>query len=207
MDALTPVGPASRPSQADTPVLVPIRSPCFTHLNFRSLCLQPPTSLSTSLLHVTPQLVESPDCSGLGFTVAPLAHQTWQAESSSLSYGWIVRLLLLPTPPLDDAVAVGYRPENVCLEGTYTPLFSTTQHRALAGARSADVSSAYLPDFRSCARGAHSLPGYFRNRFRSEAVQTGMDTRRIWLFFRQRDGRILQAYLTVRRGIRRSATQ
>jgi hypothetical protein len=32
---------------------------------------------------------------------------------------------------------------------------------------------------------------------RSEAVPTGMDTRRIWLFFRQRDGRILQAYLTV----------
>ena len=33
-----------------------------------------------------------------------------------------------------------------------------------------------------------------------------MDTRRIWLFFRQRDGRIPQAYLKVRRGIRRSAT-
>jgi hypothetical protein len=42
---------------------------------------------------------------------------------------------------------------------------------------------------------------------RSEAVQTGMDTRRIWLFFRQRDGKIPQAYLTVHRGIRRSATQ
>ncbi|MBP1599243.1 MAG: hypothetical protein H6Q05_4620, partial [Acidobacteria bacterium] len=45
-----------------------------------------------------------------------------------LSYGWIVRLLLLSTPPLDDAVAVGYRPENVCLERTYTPLFSVTDN-------------------------------------------------------------------------------
>jgi hypothetical protein len=41
---------------------------------------------------------------------------------------------------------------------------------------------------------------------RSEATQTGMDTRRIWRFG-QRDGRISQAYLTVRRGIRPSATQ
>jgi hypothetical protein len=78
-----------------------------------------------SLLYVTPQLIEFPDASGLGFTVVPLAHQHWQAESSSLSYGWTVRLLLLPTPPRDDAVAVGYRPENVYLKGTSTPLFST----------------------------------------------------------------------------------
>jgi hypothetical protein len=106
-------------------VSVPIRPPCFTHLNFRSLCLQPPTSLSLSLLHVTPQLIEFPDYSGPGFTITQQAHQPWQAESSSLSYGWIVRLLLLPTPPHDDAVAVGYRPENVCLKGTCTPLFST----------------------------------------------------------------------------------
>jgi len=125
MNALTPAGPASRPSQADTPVLVPSRSPCFTHLNFRSLRLQPPPSLSVSLLHVTPQLIESPACTGLGFANSQQARQRWQAESSSLPYGWTVRLLLLPTPSHDDAVAFGYRPENVYLEGTFTPLFST----------------------------------------------------------------------------------
>ena len=108
-------------------VSVPSRSPCFTHLNFRSLCLQPPSSLSTSLLHVTPQLVGFPNSSGLGFTFTQQARQLCQAESSSLTYGWIVRLLLLPTPPHDDAVAVGYRPENVYLEGTYTPLFSNVR--------------------------------------------------------------------------------
>ena len=124
MDALTPVDPASRPSQADTPVLVSNRSPCFTHLNFRSLRLQPPASLSPSLSHATPQLVELPDVSGLGFTIIQQVLQLWQAESSSLSYGWNVRLLLLPTPPLGDAVAFGYRPESVYLKGTFTPLFS-----------------------------------------------------------------------------------
>jgi hypothetical protein len=81
--------------------------------------------LSPSLLHATPQLVESPNASGLGFTISQQARQLWQAESSSLSYGWNVRLLLLPTPPHDDAVAFGYRPESVYLEGTFTPLFST----------------------------------------------------------------------------------
>jgi hypothetical protein len=30
---------------------------------------------------------------------------------------------LLPTPPRDGAVTVGYRPESVCLEWTFTTLF------------------------------------------------------------------------------------
>jgi hypothetical protein len=135
-------------------VSVPSRSPYFTHLNFRSLCLQPPPSLPTPLLHVTPQLVEFPDASGLGFAVTQQARQIWQAESSSSTYGWIVRLLLLPTPPRDDAVAVGYRPENVCLEGTFTPLFSTTQQRALVGALGAG---------RRTAPEAYLLPQTLRN--------------------------------------------
>lgn len=50
-------------------VSVPDRSPYFTHLNFRSLRLLSPARLSTSLSHVTPQLVESPVCSGLGFAI------------------------------------------------------------------------------------------------------------------------------------------
>jgi hypothetical protein len=62
---------------------------------------------------------------GSGLHLSLAGSPVWSAESSSLSYGWIVRLLLLPTPPHDDAVTVGYRPENVCLKGTCTPLFST----------------------------------------------------------------------------------
>ncbi|MCK6495718.1 hypothetical protein L6Q85_05585 [bacterium] len=42
------------------------------------------------------------------------------AESSSSSYGLVVHLLLLPTPPCSDAVAFGYRPESACLKWTYT---------------------------------------------------------------------------------------
>ncbi len=127
MDALTPARPALRLHGRNmNTVSAPDRPPCFTHLNFRSLCLQPPAKLSISLLYVTPQLIELPNASGLGFAFAPQARQLCQAESSSLSYGWIVRLLLLPTPPRGDAVAVGYRPENACLKGTFTPLFSTS---------------------------------------------------------------------------------
>ena len=44
------------------------------------------------------------------------------AESSSSSYGLVVRLLLLPTPSHDDAVTGGYGPESVCPKGTFTPL-------------------------------------------------------------------------------------
>src|SRR5262249_13218595 len=89
---------------------------------FRSLCRQPPARPSTSLLHATPQLVESPAFAGLGFALRQQARRCRPAESSSLSYGWIVHLLLLPTSPRGDAVAVGYRPESVCLERTFTSL-------------------------------------------------------------------------------------
>src|SRR5262252_309675 len=91
-------------------------------MTFRSLCLQPPVSPSTSLLHATPQLVESPASAGLGFALPQQARRNRPAESSSLSYGWIVHLLLLPTSPRGDAVVVGFRPESVCLERTFTSL-------------------------------------------------------------------------------------
>ena len=108
-------------------VSVPDRSPCFTHLNFRSLCLQPPPA-SRRRFCTLPISSPSLPFPGLGFTFPQQARQLWKAESSSLSYGWTVRLLLLPTPPHGDAVAFGYRPENVYLEGTFTPLFSTTNN-------------------------------------------------------------------------------
>jgi hypothetical protein len=44
------------------------------------------------------------------------------AESSLLSYGLIVHLLLLSTTHRCVAVAFGYRPESVYLERTFTSL-------------------------------------------------------------------------------------
>jgi len=108
-------------------VSVPDRSPYFTHLNFRSLRLQPPP-VPRRRFCTLPLSSSSIPFAGLGFTISQQARQHWSAESSSLTYGWTVRLLLLSTPPHGDAVAVGYRPENVFLEGTYTPLFSITNN-------------------------------------------------------------------------------
>src|SRR6266704_6273839 len=63
------------------------------------------------------------------------ARRSHPAESSSLSYGLVVHLLLLSTPPRGDAVAVGYRPESVCLKRTFTSpttrAFRRTQPRPL----------------------------------------------------------------------------
>ena len=101
---------------------VPNRSPCFTHLNFLSLRLQTPASLSYRF-RTLPLSSSSIPRIGSRLHHWLAGSPALQAESSSLSYGWTVRLLLLPTPPRDDAVAVGYRPENVYLEGTFTPLF------------------------------------------------------------------------------------
>jgi hypothetical protein len=62
---------------------------------------------------------------GLGFAIASQARHSRPAESSSLSYGLVVHLLLLPTPPRGDAVAVDYRPESAYLKRTLT---SPTRH-------------------------------------------------------------------------------
>ena len=87
-----------------------------------------------------------PHFPGLGFTLRQQARRRRPAESSSLSYGWIVHLLLLPTPPHGDAVAFGYRPESVCLERTLTSLimcaFRRTARRVSdpSGSRSTRMS-------------------------------------------------------------------
>ena len=88
-----------------------------------------------SLYHATPQLVRFP------LSRSRLRH--WHA-GSPLSpdriefayYGLGVRLLLLPTSPLGDAVALGFGPESVCPERTFASLtnapFGRTYHRASA---------------------------------------------------------------------------
>ena len=112
----------------------PPRSPCFTWLAFRPFRLQPPSgcrlSFRTRPLSSTARL---PRASGRLWLRSWLAGSPpFQAESSSSSYGLVVHLLQLSTSPHGDAVAVGFRPERVCLEGTCTPL-TTTLAGALAG--------------------------------------------------------------------------
>ena len=52
-----------------------------------------------------------------------------QAESRSLSCGLVVRLPLLLTPPLGDAITVDYRPESACLKRTSTAPIAHTYGR------------------------------------------------------------------------------
>src|SRR5262249_51557775 len=88
-----------------------------------------------SLFHATPQLDRFP------LPRSRLRH--WYAgfplppdRIEFVSYGLDVRLQLLPTPPHGDAVALGFGPESVCPERTFTSLtiapFGRTYHRALA---------------------------------------------------------------------------
>ena len=51
------------------------------------------------------------------------------AELRSSSYGPMIHLRLLSTPPRGDAVTFSYRPESACLEGTSTLLIEYTFRR------------------------------------------------------------------------------
>jgi hypothetical protein len=70
---------------------------------------------------------------GSDFAHGMQAHRGYPAESSFLSYGLVVHLLLLPTPPLGDAVAFGFRPESVYLERTCTSLSARALRRTCHG--------------------------------------------------------------------------
>lgn len=52
---------------------------------------------------------------GLDFAIRSQARRCLPAVSSSLVYGLVLHLQLLPTPPRGDAVSFGFRPESVCL--------------------------------------------------------------------------------------------
>src|SRR2546425_10652738 len=94
---------------------------------FRPFHLQPPGIPPSSLCHATPQRHGCPR--GSDFAPGMQARQACPAESSSSSYGLVVHLLLLSTPPLGDAVAFSFRPESVCLKRTFTSLTSRAFRR------------------------------------------------------------------------------
>jgi len=127
MGALTPVGSVLRPIHAFAlfrmnSALVSNRSPRFTASAFLTIP-SPHTRRAPRRRFITLPLSST----GLRFSRSRLHHvlagsPSRLAESSSSSYGLVVRLLLLPTPPHDDAVTGGYGPESVCPKGTFTPL-------------------------------------------------------------------------------------
>jgi hypothetical protein len=138
MGALTPVRPALWPIYASALYRMNSgtysnRSPRFTRLAFLTIPSPIIRRVLLPLYYATLQLNRFPlsavQASPLGCRLT-ICRQT---ESSSCSYGLVVRLLLLPTPPRGDAVALGYGPESVCPEGTFTPLtiapFGRTSHQ------------------------------------------------------------------------------
>jgi len=138
MGALTPVRPALRPIYAFALYRMNSgtsanRSPRFSRVAFLTIPSPIIRRVLSQLFHATPQLDRFPLLRGPGFAFGMQAHQLRQTESSSCSYGLVVRLLLLPTPPRGDAVALGFGPESVCPEGTFTPLtiapFGRTSHQ------------------------------------------------------------------------------
>ena len=102
---------------AHIPCSLPRRSLHFTCLTFRALRLQPPHRLPRSLCHLSCQRRRLPVHHGSGLRHSIGGSPVGTAESSSCHYGLPVRLALLPTPPRDDAVTVGYRTETGIPEG------------------------------------------------------------------------------------------
>jgi hypothetical protein len=112
---------------AHIPCSTPRRSLHFTGLTFRALRLQSPHRSPDRFVTCPVSVGGFPFITGLGFTFPSHGSSPWAgsgspvgtAESSLCDYGWPVRLALLPTPPHDDAVTVGYRTETGISEGDF----------------------------------------------------------------------------------------
>ena len=129
MDALTPAGRLfgvtaheHRPVSRQVSLL---HAPCLPSI---------PSPTTRWPLHValTPYPSARAACSGLRLLLA--GSSVHYAESCSSSYGLVVHLPLLPTPPRGDAVTVGYRPEKVCLKRTCTSSTRCTRRRTSTAA-------------------------------------------------------------------------
>ena len=150
MGALTPVRPALWPIHASALCRMNSgtytnRSPRFTRLAFLTIPSPIIRRVLSQLYHATPQLDRFSALRGPGFALGMQARHLRQTESSSSSYGLVVRLLLLPTPPRGDAVALGFGPESVCPEGTFTPLTIAPFGRTYPQRQLGDRSSPAYP--------------------------------------------------------------
>ena len=106
-------------------VSVSRRSPCVLCHAVVPIPSPPTVRAPMPLSHATPQPHRSPVRTGARFRLAGAGSSTRPAVSSSSSYGLVVHLPLLRTPPRGDALTVDYRPESACLERTST---SRTMH-------------------------------------------------------------------------------
>ena len=79
--------------------------------------------------------VEHSDSDGPGFTIRRQARQTDRPNRVHKSYGLVVLLQLLPTPPRDDAVTFRYRPESAYLKRTHTSRIKQTCKRTILSLR------------------------------------------------------------------------
>ena len=113
MDALTPRRLTSAPG-----------SPCFTHACFPPFRLHTPDAPRRRFLTQPFSAAGFPLFFPLRVWASPLIRRLASAPGriEFVSYGPAVRLTLLSTPPRGDAVALGFRPECVCLKRTFTVL-------------------------------------------------------------------------------------
>ena len=145
MEALTPVRPALRPLHEHR-----LCGEQVSLIHASDLLIIPsPTTLGLppSLSHPTPQRVGLLTCVSPGFASHSQARQL-SGRIAFVSYGLIVHLLLLPTPPHGDAVTFGYERPNSSRRGLPPRLF-TTFTGALAF-RSAKGYHRILPQSKVC---------------------------------------------------------
>ena len=124
----------------DSSVPSPCRYPCFTHPIFRPFRLQPPDTILPSLptrsarqascFPTVRRAYVSINRSGLRASLA--VSSQCLAESSLLSYGLVVRLLLLSTPPRDGAVTVRLHTLRADMRRTFTFLIRCAYRRTSA---------------------------------------------------------------------------
>ena len=107
-----------------------------------------------------------PARAGPGFVVGTQTRRAHEAESSSSSYGLVIRLLVLSTPPCGDAVPFSYRPDSACLEGTSTPL---TMHARSRTPRRLTPPATFCRHLRGWREDVAAGPGRLRRRLRSFA--------------------------------------
>src|SRR5688500_3445199 len=114
----------------------------------------PDHSVSKHLTHSPRRFITLP-LSALSFPLPGSGLRHSQAGSSTapgriefVSYGLVVHLLLLSTPPRGGAVAVGYRPESVCLERTFTSLNARASRRACGEACLTGRTFSFIPRLR-----------------------------------------------------------
>jgi len=120
---------------------------------FGPFCLQTPECPQHRFLTLPLSSLDfPPEHCGFGLRLWLAGSPLTPAVSSSLSYGRVLHLQLLPTSPHGNAVSFAFRPENVCLKRTSTSLTISAFRRTSRPVRDSSNWSG-LP--------RTNVPGYF----------------------------------------------